>query len=171
MNPKGFGRIKKRQAKLESRKDWLSEINRIIPWDMFRSILERLPKAERKSNAGRNPINVLLLFKLLALQQLYNFSDEELEYQTPDRGSFRRFLGLNPSAEVPDATTVWLFRQRLNEAGLIEELFEAFNGFLEASGYEAKRGQIIDATLVPVPIQHNSREENKQIKAGEIPPE
>jgi transposase, IS5 family len=171
VNPKGFGRIKKRQAKLESRKDWLSEINRIIPWDMFRSILERLPKAERKSNAGRKPIDVLLLFKLLVLQQLYNLSDEELEYQTHDRGSFRRFLGLNPTAEVPDATTIWLFRQRLTDAGLIEELFEAFNGFLEESGYEAKGGQIIDATLVPVPIQHNSREENKQIKAGEIPPE
>jgi transposase, IS5 family len=171
MNPKGFGRIKKRREKLESRKDWLSEINRIISWDMFRSILERLPKAERKSNAGRKPIDVLLLFKLLILQQLYNLSDEELEYQTHDRGSFRRFLGLNPNAEVPDATTVWLFRQRLTDAGLIEELFEGFNGFLEASGYEAKGGQIIDATLVPVPIQHNSREENKQIKQGEIPPE
>jgi transposase, IS5 family len=70
MNPKGFGRIKKRREKLESRKDWLSEINRITPWEMFRSILERLPKAERKSNAGRKPINVLLLFKLLILQQL-----------------------------------------------------------------------------------------------------
>jgi transposase, IS5 family len=131
---------------------------------MFRSNLERLPKAERKSNAGRKPIDVLLLFKLLILQQLYNLGDEELEYQTHDRGSFRRFLELNPTAEVPDATTVWLFRQRLTDAGLIEELFEAFNGFLEASGYEAKGGQIIDATLVSVPIQHNSREENKQIK-------
>jgi transposase, IS5 family len=171
MNPKGFGRIKKRREQLEARKDWLSEINRVIPWDMFGRILEQLPKAERKSKAGRKPIEPLLLFKLLILQQLYNLSDEELEYQTHDRGSFRRFLGLEATAEVPDATTVWLFRQRLMEAELIEELFETFNAYLEGCGYEAKGGQIIDATLVPVPIQRNTRAENHQIKNGEKPPE
>ena len=168
---KGIGRIKKRREQLEARKDWLSELNELMDWEVFRRCLEQLPKPERKSNAGRKPIDLLLLFKLLILQQLYNLSDEELEYQTHDRGSFRRFLGLEPSDEVPDATTVWLFRQRLRDAGLIEELFETFNGFLEECGYEAKGGQIIDATLVPVPIQRNSRAENKQIKQGEIPPE
>jgi transposase, IS5 family len=109
------------------------------------------------------------LFKLLILQQLYNLSDEGLEYQTHDRESFRRFVGLSPSAEVPDATTVWLFRERLREAGLIEELFERFNEFLSGNGYAAQGGQIIDATLVPVPIQRNSREESKQLKQGKIP--
>jgi transposase, IS5 family len=168
---KGFGRIKKRREKLESRKDWLNEINRLIAWDIFRGCLERLPSPERKSKAGRKAIDELVLFKLLILQQLYNLSDEELEYQTHDRSSFRRFLGFESADEVPDATTVWLFRQRLREAGLIEELFETFNQFLEGSGYTAKGGQIIDATLVPVPVQRNSREENKKVKQGEIPPQ
>ena len=67
-------------------------------------------------------------------------------------------------------TTVWLFRQRLTDAGMIDELFESFSEFLEGSGYAAQGGQIIDATLVPVPIQRNSRDENKQIKQGQIPP-
>jgi transposase, IS5 family len=168
---KGFGRIKKRREKLESRKDWLNEINRLIPWDLFRSCLEQLPRPERKSKAGRKAIDELVLFKLLIIQQLYNLSDEELEYQTHDRSSFRRFLGFESADEVPDATTVWLFRQRLRKAELIEELFETFNQFLEGCGYTAKGGQIIDATLVPVPVQRNSREENKQVKQGEIPPQ
>lgn len=171
MKSKGFGRIQQRREKLEARKDSLSGINRLIDWEIFRSCLQQLPKPERKSKAGRKPIDRLLLFKLLILQQLYNLSDEELEYQTHDRVSFRRFLGLSPSAEVPDATTVWLFRQRLSEAGLIEALFETFNRFLEGCGYAAKGGQIVDATLVPVPIQRNTREENKQIKQGDIPSE
>jgi transposase, IS5 family len=132
--------------------------------------LDELPKQGRKSNAGRKAIDLLLLFKLLILQQLYNLRDEELEYQIYDRTSFRRFLGLALADEVPDATTVWLFRQRLSEAGVIEEMFETFNQFLEA-GYAAKGGQIIDATLVPVPIQRNSRAENKQVKQGEMPRE
>ena len=167
----GFGRAEKRRQMLEARKDFLNELNRIIPWDEFRRCLDQLPTQEPKSKSGRKPIDLLLLFKLLIVQQLYNLSDEDLEYQTHDRESFRRFVGLDPRAEVPDATTVWLFRQRLTEAGLMQEMFETFNQFLERSGYEAKGGQIIDATLVPVPIQRNNRDENKQIKKGEIPSE
>lgn len=165
---KGFGRVQKRRQKL---KDRLSELNEIIPWEIFRSCLEQLHPQKRKSNAGRKPIDRLILFKLLILQQLYNLSDEELEYQTHDRASFRRFLGLSPEAEVPDAKTIWLFRKRLAEAGLSEELFQKFEQFLQAAGYEAKGGQIIDATMIPVPMQRNTREENKQIKNGETPPE
>ena len=64
------------------------------------------------------------MFKMLVLQQLYNISDEELEYQVNDRLSFMRFLGLGLAEPVPDATTVCLFRQELKQQGLIEELFE-----------------------------------------------
>ncbi|CDN11271.1 Mobile element protein [Richelia intracellularis] len=64
------------------------------------------------------------MFKMLVLQQQYNISDEELEYQVNDRLSFMRFLGLGLAEPVPDATTVWLFRQQLKQQGLIEELFE-----------------------------------------------
>jgi transposase, IS5 family len=167
----GFGRVEKRRRKLEARKDFLSELNQIIPWEAFRGCLEQLPTPAPKSKAGRKPIDLLVLFKLLIVQQLYNLSDEDLEYQTHDRESFRRFVGLAPNAEVPDATTVWLFRQRLTQSGLIEEMFATFNQFLERCGYAAQGGQIIDATLVPVPIQRNNRDENKQVKAGEIPSE
>ena len=64
------------------------------------------------------------MFKMLVLQQLYNISDEELEYQVNDRLSFMRFLGLGLAEPVTNATTVWLFRQQLKQQGLIEELFE-----------------------------------------------
>ncbi|KAI9129811.1 IS5 family transposase [Acaryochloris sp. CCMEE 5410] len=171
MQSKGFGRIKHRREQLEARKDNLSEINRLVDWDIFHNCLEQLPQPKRKSKAGRKPIDRLLLLKLLILQQLYNLSDEELEYQTHDRLSFRRFLGLSADDEVPDSTTLWLFRQSLSDADLIETLFETFNEYLAGCGYTAKGGQIMDATLVPVPIQRNTREENKQIKQGDIPPE
>ncbi|CDN10285.1 Mobile element protein [Richelia intracellularis] len=57
---------------------------------------------------------------MLVLQQPYNISDEELEYQVNDQLSFMRFLGLGLAQAVPDATTVWLFRQQLKQQGLIE---------------------------------------------------
>ncbi len=60
-------------------------------------------------------------------------------------------------------------RESLIEHGLIELLFKQFNHYLDTQGYVARKGQIVDATIVPVPRQRNSREENKAIKAGEIP--
>jgi len=168
---KSFGRQQKRRQALEKSKDRLRDLNEIIPWETFRECLDQLHPQERKSQAGRKPIDRLMLFKLLILQQLYNVSDEELEYQTHDRASFRRFLGLSPEAEVPDAKTIWLFRKHLSEAGVIDELFERFEQYLQTAGYAAKGGQIIDATLIPVPVQRNSREENTQIKHGEVPAE
>ncbi len=70
---------------------------------------------------------------------------------------------------VPDATTVWLFRQQLKPLGLIEELFEQCDRYLRQEGYQANGGQIVDATLVPVPKQRNSFEENQQLAQGKIP--
>lgn len=168
---KGFGRAKRRRETLEATMDRLCPLNELIPWDIFVELLEKLDKKERKSNAGRKPLNRLLMFKILVLQQLYNLSEDQVEYQIHDRGSFRRFVGLGPKTEVPDAKTIWLFRQQLTKAGLIDELFERFGQFLDEAGYQAQGGQIIDASIIPVPIQHNSKEENKQIKAGKQPPE
>ena len=54
------------------------------------------------------------------------------------------------------------FRERLRKAGAIKELFEMFEEDLRDQGLEARIGQIIDATLVLVPKQRNTREENKE---------
>jgi len=64
-----------------------------------------------------------------------------------------------------------LFREKLAKAGLIEKLFERFDQHLAAKGYMARGGQIIDASIVPVPTQRNSRDENDQLRAGRIPAE
>ena len=93
----------------------------------------RFATKPRKSNAGRKPIDVVLMFKLLLLQKLYNISDEQLEYQVNDRLSFMQFLGLSLADAVPDATSVWLFRQQIRSAGLVEALFEKFETYLLSS--------------------------------------
>jgi IS5 family transposase len=96
-------------------------------------------------------------------------TDEQVEYQIRDRPSFARFLGLGIDDDVPDATTMWRFRERFKELGLIEPLFNRFGDDLVAEGYQAKQGQIVGASIIAVPIQRNSREENRRIKAGTVP--
>ena len=88
---------------------------------------------------------------MLVLQQLFNLSDAETEFQVNDRRSFEKFVGLGVMNDIPDATTLAFFRERLRKAGVIEELFEMFESNLRAQDLEARGGQIIDETLVPVP--------------------
>ena len=126
---------------------------------------------ERKSSAGRKRTDVVLMFKILVLQHLYNLADEQTEYQVRDRLSFQRFLGLTPEARVPDARTLWLFREHLTRAQAIEPLFQELGAQIEIGGFQARRGQILDAALVPAPRQRNSRSENAEVKAGTTPAE
>jgi transposase, IS5 family len=72
-----------------------------------------------------------VIFKALVLQALYNLSDDQAEYQLRDRFSFMRFLGLELEDAVPDAKTLWLYREALAKAGAVEELFDLFDGFLK----------------------------------------
>ncbi len=108
------------------------------------------------------------MFKILILRTLYNLADEQVEYQIRDRLSFARFLGLGLEDAVADATTVWRFRERLKALGLLKTLFHRVDDFLATAGFQARHGQLIDATIVPVPIQRNHREENRRIKEGEV---
>lgn len=169
MGQRGFWDEQQRVSKLKDKKPVLKRLSDSIPWELFRPLLDKGYSQERKSNAGRKRIDPLVLFKMLVLQQLFNLSDEELEFQVNDRRSFEEFVGLGVMNNIPDATTVAFFRERLRKAGVIEELFEMFEAYLRSQGLQARGGQIIDATLVPVPKQRNTREENAEIKAGRLP--
>jgi IS5 family transposase len=149
--------------------DPLKKLQKVVDWKLFRTLLEPVRDKERKSSAGRKPFDVVLMFKVLILQSLYNLSDEQTEFQIRDRLSFMRFLGLSLGDAVPDAKTIWLFREQLTEAGLIEKAFRQFDTFLCEHGFSARKGQIVDASIIPIPRQRNTREENRQIKEGEIP--
>lgn len=168
----GFFDLSDRYASLDAKKDPLVEINAVLPWEEFRPLLEpvwRKPESERKSNDGRKPMDAVLMFKMLVLSALYNLSDDQVEYQIRDRLSFMRFLGLGLGDWVPDAKTVWFYREALAQAGKVENVFKLFDGHLARQGYIAQSGQILDASIVPVPRNHNTREENAAIKDGEEP--
>ena len=168
----GFFDIANRYAGLDAKNDPLVKIDKVVPWEDFRPRLEaswRKRVEERKSPAGRKPWDAVVMFKAIVLCELYNLSDDQVEYQLRDRLSFMRFLGLGLEDRVPDAKTVWLYREQLAQAGVIEALFEDFDGYLEKQGYLAMGGQIIDASIVPVPKQRNSRDETTRIKEGETP--
>src|SRR6185312_15563003 len=174
MGQLGFFDADKRLAALSAKGDPLEAIDRLVPWENFRADIEAVvltPDEMRKSGAGRRPVDAIVMLRMLVLQALHNLSDEQAEYQVRDRLSFTRFLRLGIEDSIPDATTLWLFREKLAKAGVIEKLFDRFDQHLAAHGYMARGGQMVDATIVSVPKQRNSRDENEAVKAGQTPAE
>ena len=156
-------------AALAQQGDPLARLQQIVGFESFRAELERALYKPAKGPGGAPRWDAVLMFKLLVLQRLYNLSDEQVEYQTTDRLSFRRFLGLGLCEAVPDSRTVWLFRETLVQAGTLERLFAAYRDQLLAAGLITREGSLVDASFVTVPKQRNTREENERLKQGEVP--
>jgi IS5 family transposase len=131
---------------------------------MFRPILNRVFHKEDATRGGRPAYDYLMMFKILLIQQFYGIADDKTEYQINDRLSFQRFLGLSLSDRVPDAKTIWLFREKLTKQGAYKELFDLFSRHLEEQGMIKREGSIVDASFVQAPKQRNTREENSRIK-------
>lgn len=151
--------------------DPLIKLNEIVEWNEFRPYLKEIRKLN-ESGKGRPPFDEILMFKILILQSLNNVSDDRIEFLIQDRLSFMRFLGFqNEKAVFPDAKTIWLFKEQLKEKKIIEKLFYKFNKMISKNGFTLNSGNIIDATIVQVPKQRNSKDENDKIKEGTIPEE
>src|SRR3989442_11575226 len=166
---KGFFDEEFRLGKLAEQKDPLVKLKDRINFELFRPLLEKTFSKDEKGIGGARPYDYVLMFKILILQRYYNISDDKMEFAILDRLSFMRFLGLTLSDKVPDAKTIWFFREQVTKAHVVEKLFDLFGEELKRNHLIANEGKIVDASFVEVPIQRNNREENKQVKEGETP--
>ena len=125
-------------------KSMLCRLTQIIPWENFRPLLERGFKKEELeelrgsgSEERRHNINididfVLIMFRILVVQNLLNFSDQEVAVGVSDNRSLEYFVGLGKLDFVPDAILVALFRKRLLcKTELTKELFHLLREYLE----------------------------------------
>jgi IS5 family transposase len=160
-----------RLEKLSKKQDPLERLSAHIDFEFFRRPLEKALGKTDYSKGGRPAYDYVLLFKILILQRYYNVSDDAIEYAILDRLSFMRFLGLGINDPVPDAKTIWLFRDKLRKEKAVEKLFSHLDKQLDKDGIIVHQGKLVDASIVEVPVQRNSRDENKQLKEGDIPEE
>lgn len=165
----GFFAIDVRMQRLSGLGDHLEAFSAAVDFEMFRSDLVAALGYSDGAQGGRPPFDPVMMFKVLVIQAMDNLSDERAEFLINDRMSFMRFLDLTLADRVPDARTIWLFREKLTRAGAIEPLFARFDAALRDSGYIAMSGQIVDATLVAAPKQRNTEDEKKAIREGRIP--
>jgi IS5 family transposase len=160
-----------RLRKLDGIGDPLQKLSKGINWERFRPLLDRgfAKDDPAKGPGGRPPYDNMLRFKVLVLQSLYNLADDAMEFQLNDRRTFQRFIDLDDKDAVPDAKTLWVWRETLTRNGTMEKLFNKFWKVLEEDGIKVNSGSIIDATFVDAPRQRNSHDENDEIKSGKIP--
>lgn len=165
----GFFDADERLAWLSKAGDPLDRLASVVEFELFRPELEAALQRSERAKGGRPPYDAVLMFKVLVLQTLYTLSDDQTEYQIRDRLSFMRFVGLALHDPVPDAKTIWLYREQLTRAGAFERLFERFDAALRAAGWLAMGGQIVDATVVEARRPRLSEAEKAVVKGGGTP--
>lgn len=161
-----------RLEKISKQNDPLEKLLAHIDFEFFRKPLEdyfRKDKEKDDNKGGRPSYDYVMMFKIVILQRYYNLGDDSTEYAILDRLSFMRFLGLTLSHSVPDAKTIWNFKNELAKGDMVNKLFKKLDNRLDKEGVIIHKGKMVDATIVETPRQRNSREENEQIKAGEVP--
>ena len=158
-----------RMSQIDRMGDPLANLNRIMNWDIFVPVLDRIPKTEAKGPGGRPAFHPMFMFKVLVLQSLYGLADEQTQFQILDRRSFHRFIGITDADNVPDQNTIREFREKLTNAGLFDDLFSAFNNHLAERGFITRKGQHRRCLVRRSPRQRNSADDNEAIKEGRMP--
>ena len=112
MDQPGFFDLDERLSRLSGLGDQLEAFSRAVDFEVFQPDFENTLSYSDGSRGGRPPFDLVLMFRILVIQTINTLSDERTEYLINDRLSFMRFLGLGLSDRVPDAKTIWLFRER-----------------------------------------------------------
>lgn len=167
----GLFDVDERLQRLSDIGDQLEAFAAVVDFEMSRPELDAALGYGDGTGGGRPPFDPVMMFKILVIQAQNNLSDDRAEFLINDRLSFMRFLGLGLNDKVPDAKTIWAFRERLTTTGAIEALFARFDQAIREAGYIPMSGQIVDASLVSAPRQRNTEAEKAEVKAGRVPQE
>ncbi|MGM0583673.1 MAG: IS5 family transposase [Pseudomonadota bacterium] len=163
----GFWDVEERLRELSAHGDPLERLGATVDFEMFRAGLDAAVGPRDRSKGGRPPFDPVLKFRMLVLQAMHGRSLAQTEFLAADRLSWMRFCRLGPGDAVPDANTLWDFREALIAAGALGALFARLDRAITEAGYLPMAGQIVDATLVAAPRQRNTDAEKARIKAGE----
>ena len=144
----------------------MERLTEIVDFELFRPVLNEALGSAVRSKGGRPPFDAILKLKMLYLQAQHGLSFEATEHLVRDRLSWMRFCGLTIADPVPDANTLWDFREALIKAGALDRLFTRLDQAIKDAGYLPMSGQIVDASLVAAPRQHDTDAEKEAIKAG-----
>ena len=156
------------RAKRIDQKDPLLALDELIDFKPLVEVVDKTAPRKRSEKGGRPPYPTEIMLRVIILKRLNNLSNDQMEFMLNDRMSFQRFTKLTHSPNIPDANTIWVFEERIGEK-TAKALFEAVERQIRLGGYSARKGQIVDATLVPVPKQRISSKEKEITEQKAMP--
>ena len=139
----GFWALEDRLKELSDRGDPLEALSRAVDFELFRPVLAKAFNRKNPARGGRPGFDPVLKFRMLVLQSLHGLSLEQTEFLVRDQLSWMRFCGLGPGDAVPDANTLWDFREALIKAKLLHGLFFRLDEAIRTAGYLPMRSRMI----------------------------
>ena len=163
----GFWDVEERSEEISADGDPLETLAGAVDFERFRPILERAAGKPPGLKGGRPALDVVPEFKMLVLQSFNGLSLAMTEAMARDRPGWMRFCGLELRDRVPDANTLWDFREAPVKADALDRLFRELDRAINEAGRTPRSGRIVDASLVSAPRQRASAGEKAAIKAGQ----
>lgn len=151
-----------KRIRTTKREQFLDEMDSIIPWAGWVEIIRPYYDEQFRGKRGRRPLGIEVMLRMNLLQAWFTLSDEGVEDAIYDSYAMRKFMGLNfMEGEAADATTLLHFRHLMEKHNLSQQLFEAINQELEASGQIMRGGSIIDATIISAPTSTKNERKSR----------
>ena len=145
--------------RLNALHDPLAYMKDAIDWSRFPPLLKDLYHNDTDSGGMPN-IPVITMVKVLFLQSTFNMVDEQAETLIRDRISFMNFLDY-PDL-LPDAKTIWYFRERLSKTGRDRIIWNELQMQIESKGIKVRKGSAQDATFITADPGHGRHEEPRE---------
>ncbi len=143
---------------------FLDEMNQVVPWAALVELIRPHARGAHQSLGGRPPFSIESMVRIHCLQLWWNLSDPAMEEELYERPLYRRFVGLEGAARMPDETTILRFRHLLEKHELAPQVLGIINAGLAQHGLMLRTGTVVDATIIAAPSSTKN-------KSGERDPE
>ena len=136
---------------------FLEEMNQVVPWAALVTLIQPHASGAHQALGGRPRFAVETMLRIHCLQLWWNLSDPAMEEELHERPLYRRFVGLDGAARLPDETTILRFRHLLEKHELAPQVLAAINATLAQQGLMLKTGTVVDATIIAAPSSTKNR--------------
>ncbi len=130
---------------------FLEEMNQVVPWAALVALIQPHARGAHQALGGRPPFPIETMLRIHCLQLWWNLSDPAMEEELHERPLYRRFVGLEGAARMPDETTILRFRHLLEKHELAPQVLGTINAGLARHGLMLKTGTVVDATIIAAP--------------------
>jgi len=137
---------------------FLDEMNQVVPWSALVALIQPHARGAHQALGGRPPFPIETMLRIHCLQLWWNLSDPAMEEELHERPLYRRFVGLEGVARMPDETTILRFRHLLEKHQLAPQVLATINTGLAQQGLLLKSGTVVDATLIAAPSSTKNKD-------------